>query len=155
MKGWTGSHTACDVHIAPCLTFPAQSFVNRYLLVPFFRDPVTNADQFAGVDNPPVSNGDFLPVFDAPQIISTAELAPEYLKSSDKNGDNSRDYCSVLFARYCPELKRPPLAVRVTWEVPGAREMWVNTILLKRQFPASHSPIPSRSLITGRKILYS
>ena len=34
-------------------------FVNRYLLVPFFRDPVTNADQFAGVDSSPESASDF------------------------------------------------------------------------------------------------
>ena len=51
MKGSPGSRTACDVCIAPCLIFSAE-FRNRYSLVPFFRDPVTNADQFAGVDSP-------------------------------------------------------------------------------------------------------
>jgi len=36
-----------------------SSFVNRYLVVPFFRDPVTNADQFTEVDSSPNSTNDF------------------------------------------------------------------------------------------------
>jgi hypothetical protein len=62
-------------------------FVNRYLFVPFFRDPVTNADQFLDLETRP-------PIFHfvrtrPTQIMSTAQVAPQFplRQFSDKNGD--------------------------------------------------------------------